>query len=143
MLTYVKGNILSSGMQTLVCPVNCVGFMDGGLSLQFKKKFPSMFEEYKRQCNDNLLVIGGGWIYKKSAPWIYCFPTKKHWENRGELFDIEMGLDTFSQVYELFGIENAAFPKLGCGCGGLKWEEVCPVMEKYLAPLPIEITVYL
>ena len=142
-MTYVKDNIFSSDKQTLVCPVNCVGFMDAGLALQFKKKFPSVFEEYKRQCGDNLLVIGGAWVYKKSTPWIYCFPTKNHWKNRSELFDIEMGLDTFSQVYDLFGIESAAFPKLGCGCGGLKWEEVYPVMEKYLAPLPIEIAVYL
>ena len=40
------------------------------------------------------------------------------------------------------GITSAAFPCLGCGNGGLNWQDVKPLMEKYLGVLPIDIYVY-
>ena len=35
-----------------------------------------------------------------------------------------------------------AWPKLGCSNGGLKWEDVKPLMIKYLDPLPIKCEIY-
>ena len=54
-----------------------------------------------------------------------------------------MGLKKFVSEYEKLGITSIAFPLLGCGNGGLKWEkEVKPLMEKYLKSLPIEIFIH-
>ncbi|MBR0093184.1 MAG: hypothetical protein IJP92_15970, partial [Lachnospiraceae bacterium] len=40
-------------------------------------------------------------------------------------------------------ISSVAFPCLGCGNGGLKWEEeIKPIMEKYLSPLPMRVYIY-
>lgn len=41
------------------------------------------------------------------------------------------------------GIESIAFPKLGCGNGGLEWSVVKPIMEKYLSDLPISVYIYI
>lgn len=46
MIHYVKGNILESDAEALVNPVNCVGVMGKGLALQFKKSYPSNFNQY-------------------------------------------------------------------------------------------------
>ena len=55
---------------------------------------------------------------------------------------IESGLQKFVDNYERLGIESIAFPKLGCGNGGLEWSAVKLIMEKYLRPLPISIYIY-
>ena len=36
------------------------------------------------------------------------------------------------QWVEEKNITSIAFPKLGCGNGGLKWEDVKPLMDNYL-----------
>jgi O-acetyl-ADP-ribose deacetylase (regulator of RNase III) len=41
------------------------------------------------------------------------------------------------------GIQGLAIPALGCGLGGLNWEEVGPVMCKYLTKLDIPVEIYL
>ena len=40
------GNIFDSQCNTLVNTVNCVGVMGKGIALDFKNKYPRMFDEY-------------------------------------------------------------------------------------------------
>ena len=56
---------------------------------------------------------------------------------------IEKGLMAFQRKYADYNITSIAFPKLGCGNGELDWEQVKPLMEKYLKELPIDIYIYL
>lgn len=56
---------------------------------------------------------------------------------------IEAGLRRFVETYADQGIAQVAFPQLGCGNGGLDWEgQVRPLMERYLAGLPIDVFVH-
>jgi transposase-like protein len=74
--------------------------------------------------------------------WLLLFPTKKHWRSPSKIEYIEAGLKKFVKYYDKFGIESIAFPKLGCGNGGLDWEIVKPIMEEYLKQLPIHVYIY-
>ena len=40
-------------------------------------------------------------------------------------------------------MESLALPALGCGLGKLSWEEIGPLMVKYLKDLDIEVEIYL
>ena len=44
------GDLFSSQCETLVKPVNCVGVMGKGIALEFKSKYPAMFDEYRLLC---------------------------------------------------------------------------------------------
>lgn len=143
MLQYVNGDILHSHAQTYVNTVNTVGVMGKGLALQFKNKYPEMFKAYQKICRNHLLDIGKLYLWKGSEKWILMFPTKKHWMDSSQIEFIESGLKKFVDNYRRIGIQSIAFPKLGCGLGGLEWEMVQPLMEKYLKHLPIDIFVYL
>jgi hypothetical protein len=48
---------------------------------------------------------------------------------------IEVGLIELAKVIKEYKIESIAIPPLGCGNGGLKWEKVKPMIEKYLGHL--------
>ena len=143
MIAYLKGDLLSSPAQVQVNTVNTVGVMGKGIALQFKNKYPEMFLAYQRVCEGHLLDTGKLYLWKSPEKWVLMFPTKKHWRNPSKIEYIESGLRKFADNYERLGIESIAFPKLGCGNGGLNWTEVKPVMERYLRPLPINIFIYL
>ena len=49
-LELVTGNLLEADTEALVNTVNTEGVMGKGIALQFKKKYPDMFEAYQRAC---------------------------------------------------------------------------------------------
>ena len=70
------------------------------------------------------------------------FPTKDHWQNPSTYEYIEQGLAYFADHYKALKIASCAFPRIGCGCGGLEWSKVKTLMGKYLSHLDIEIEIY-
>lgn len=142
-LIYLKGDIFSSPAEVLVNPVNVFGVMGKGLAAEFKRKYPNMFKRYKQFCDDKKFSVGQLWLAHEDDYDILLFPTKKHWRGFSKIEYIRAGLEKFVKTYAQKEIKSVAFPKLGCGYGGLDWEEVRPLMEKYLSDLPIEIYIYL
>ncbi len=116
--------------------------MGKGLASAFKKRYPDMFKTYRELCQEKRLDIGRLWLWKASDQWVLNFPTKKHWRNPSKLSYIEAGLKKFVGQYEQRGIREIAFPRLGCGNGGLDWDDVRPLMERYLSPLPIPVYIH-
>ena len=142
MLTYHRTSILTSQAQTVVNTVNTVGVMGKGLASAFKARYPDMFKAYRELCKEERLDIGQLWLWKGSDQWVLNFPTKKQWRKPSKLSYIEAGLQKFVAQYEQRGIREIAFPRLGCGNGGLKWDDVRPLMKHYLRPLPIPIYIH-
>lgn len=142
MIEYIEGNIFNSPAQVIVNTVNTVGVMGKGLALSFKKRYPKMFEAYKKACDKHQLTIGKLMLYYAPDHWIMMFPTKESWRNPSKLEYLEAGLNKFVTTYAEKKITSIAFPKLGCGNGELSWADVKPVMEKYLRPLPITVYIY-
>ena len=136
------GNIFTSNMQTLVNPVNCVGVMGKGLALEFKIRYPNMFEEYRNICKAGGLKPSKLHLWKGTDKWVLNFPTKLHWRNKSKLEWIEAGLKEFVRTYKEMGIESIAFPLLGCGNGGLNPRKVISIMEEYLSKIDIPVEVY-
>ena len=125
--------IFESSAQTLVNTINCVGVMGKGLALEFKNRYPTMFDKYKSFCDKGVFKPGVLWIYKaEDGKWILNFPTKIDWRNPSEMSYIEEGLIKFVEIWKEKGITSIAFPLLGCNNGGLNPDEVIPLMEKYL-----------
>ena len=143
MIRYIEGDIFKSPAQVLVNTVNTVGVMGKGIALEFKKRYPDMFQAYRDICDRRKLKTGSLMLYYEPDHWVLLFPTKENWRNPSRMEYIEAGLAKFCRTYAEKGITSVAFPKLGCGNGELNWSEVQPVMEKYLKDLPIDIYIYL
>jgi O-acetyl-ADP-ribose deacetylase (regulator of RNase III) len=103
-----------------------------------------MYKEYKTQGDRGELTPGSLYLYRTPHKRILNFPTKRHWRQRSRLDPIEAGLKTFVYGYDEEQLLSVAFPHLGCGNGQLDWErEVRPLMEQYLAPLPIDVYIHI
>ncbi|GCE27282.1 hypothetical protein KDA_27660 [Dictyobacter alpinus] len=142
-IQYATGDIFSSSAQVLVNPVNCQGIMGKGLALAFKQRYPAMFRTYQQECQSGLLRIGQPTLYTQSTPWILNFPTKDAVRANSKLEYIEKGLHYLVAHYHTLNIHSIAFPKLGAGYGRLRWEQVGPLMARYLNQLDIPVTIYL
>ena len=136
--------IFDSNAQTLVNTINCVGVMGKGIALEFKNKYPAMFDKYKSFCDKGVFKPGVLWIYKaEDGKWILNFPTKVDWRNPSEMSYIEAGLQKFVEIWKEKNITSIAFPLLGCSNGGLNPDEVIPIMEKYLNQCEgLDVTIY-
>lgn len=142
-LKYQRGSIFDSKAHVIVNTVNCEGYMGKGLALAFKQRFPEMFPVYQQECKTGKLRIGRPTLYKATSPWILNFPTKNFWRPPSKLEYLDKGLKYFVAHYKKVGIQSIAFPKLGAQNGKLSWDEVGPLMAKYLSQLDIDVYVYI
>ncbi len=137
------GNIFDTKCDAIVNTVNCVGVMGKGIALEFKKRFPYMFDEYVHKCKSGTLKPGTPYFYEDLlGTKILVFPTKEHWRSPSKLSYIIDGLNWFVDHYKEYNIDSIAFPPLGCGNGGLSWSVVGPIMYQKLNKLPIQIEIY-
>lgn len=144
MILYVVSDLFQSPARVLVNAVNTVGVMGKGIAAEFRRYYPEMFEQYRALCEHGQFQVGQLWLYKTPHKWILNFPTKRHWRDSSRLEDIEAGLQKFAASYSEKGITSVSFPLLGSGLGGLDWEnQVRPLMERYLEPLPIDVFIHL
>lgn len=143
MLHYTQSTVFNAPTQAIVNTVNCLGVMGAGLALEFKLRFPDMYEDYRRKCKNKQIETGKLSIYKtKDKLLIINFPTKYNWRHPSKIEWIEQGLNDFVKHYQSWGIKSVAFPKLGCERGGLQWEKVKALMEKSLNHLN-DIEIYI
>jgi len=144
-VTTLVGDLFKSRAQTWVNTVNCVGVMGKGIALGFRDRFPEMFRDYERRCEEGRVRLGEPYLYRPKdgkLPWIINFPTKQHWRAVSTLSDIESGLKYLVEHCREWGVESLAVPPLGCGNGQLDWEIVGPTLYRYLARLDIPVELY-
>ncbi len=141
-VTYLKGNIFTSGAQTIVNTVNLDGVMGAGIALECRYRYPEMFTRYSELCEKNQLQIGTLYLFKSSKRWILNFPTKKHWKHPSKEEYLELGLAKFLATYQEKGISSIAFPMLGAQNGGLDPEQSAAIMDDYLSRIPIPVEIW-
>lgn len=142
-MLFLVGDILKSKAQTLINTVNCVGVMGKGIALEFKNRFPGMYEDYVQRCQRGEVKPGVPYLYKTLfPPQIINFPTKDHWKSISKLSDIERGLKHLFEHYRGWGVTSLAIPPLGCGNGQLEWRVVGPLIYRFVKDIGIPVEMY-
>lgn len=144
MISYTDTTVFNTTAQTIVNTVNCVGVMGGGIALDFRLRYPSMYLDYAERCRRGEVRTGEPYLYTSDIQSsIVNFPTKHHWKYPSRIDWIDQGLRYFVAHYQEWGVNSIAFPQLGCGKGNLNWVDVKVVMEKRLASLDIPVFICL
>ncbi len=146
-MNYITGNLLESDAKAIVNTVNTVGVMGKGIALQFKERFPTNFKIYSDVCKKGQMQVGKMLVVRENTligeKIIINFPTKTEWFKKSQYDYIEEGLKDLVRVIDEYKIQSIAIPPLGCGNGGLKWEKVKSLMDKYLSNLSnVVISIY-
>ncbi len=134
-----SGDILHAAplVEALVNPVNCVGVMGRGLAKEIKERYPDNYNAYLRAYYRGELKPGRVFVFERRGDpeYIINFPTKFHWRNRSRLEFIDSGLESMVGEIQRRDIRSIVIPALGCGLGGLDWEDVRPRILEALRPL--------
>ena len=139
----VRGSIFNSKAQALVNTVNCVGVMGKGIALEFRRRYPEMFKEYRNICKRGELQPGQILPYRDGETWILNFAIKNDWKQPAKVEWIESCLTEFVSRYRDMNIKSAAFPWMGAMNGGISIEIIKKIMRSYLLNLTdIDIEVY-
>ncbi len=143
-----SGDLLKADVDALVNTVNCVGVMGKGIALQFKKKWPTAFKEYKKLCDAKKLRPGMMHVFERGQiaekpHYIINFPTKDHWRSKSKIEYIDAGLVALVETIKQHNIKSIAIPPLGCGNGGLEWKMISEKLQHYLKDLGEEINIYI
>src|SRR6266496_1173852 len=146
MIEFAVGNVLDADVEALVNTVNTEGVMGKGVALQFRRAFPENYEAYAAACRRKEVQLGRMFVCEThlldGPGLIINFPTKRHWRSKSRLVDIETGLIDLRRVLEERSVRSVALPALGCGLGGLRWEDVEPRIEAALGDLPIRVLLF-
>lgn len=131
MVIYKTGDILTSEADCLVNPTNFQGPMCGGLARKFADKFPGLEERYISQMGTFKYSAETydyfAWLRVPSGQYVVNFPTM----DLGGVADLERiskGIHRLAGLMAYNTPTSIAFPKLGCGIGGLDWNDVKPVI---------------
>jgi O-acetyl-ADP-ribose deacetylase (regulator of RNase III) len=138
------GDLFASDAQALVNPVNTVGVMGKGLALEFKKRYPNAAKEYFLACarKEHRLEVGIVLVCREGAQFVIHFPTKIDWRAPSRIGYIDAGLYDLCLAIQTHSIKSIAIPALGCGLGGLPWEDVRNLIVGYLAIFDITVYIY-
>lgn len=140
MIELTQGDILFADTEALVNTVNCVGVMGRGMALQFRKAYPVNFKIYEAACKRHEVLPGKMLVFETgllTGPrYIVNFPTKRHWKGKSRIEDIDAGLPALVEEIRKRDIRSVAVPPLGCGLGGLDWNDVRPRIVQAFEKLP-------
>jgi len=162
-------DMFASAMQTLTIPVNTHGVMGKGLAKVTRERFPGIFNRYIELCEEGILIVGKPRLVRNinsqnarrrwrlplfpeddpghshSQKCFLLFPRKGNWREKSKLDYLETGLKHVKRYYNnvTWKLESLAIPALGCGLGGLPWQQAGPLMCSILAQMEIPVELYL
>ncbi|THJ71345.1 macro domain-containing protein [Candidatus Frankia alpina] len=147
MITEAAGNLLQADVDALVNTVNTAGVMGKGIALQFRRAYPEMFVAYQDAAKAGQLELGRMHVWPTGSftgpRYVINFPTKGHWRSRSRLTDVERGLGDLVRVVGELNVRSLAVPPLGCGHGGLDWQQVEPRIRAAFGDLDQDVHVLL
>jgi hypothetical protein len=134
-LTIIEGNLLNIPKGILVHQVNTQGIMGGGIALQIRQKWPTLFAEYEQRCLSGDLELGGVHFYQINK-WLWVANLAGQ-NDLGGVATVYGAYETaLPLVLGLSAKENLPvyLPHgIGCGLAGGDWGTMEPLLAR-LAP---------
>lgn len=143
MITWEDGDLFDCGIPAIAHGVNCQGVMGAGIALQFRQRYPEMYESYRRRC-----AKPSGFIPGDVMPWrhddgrvIFNLATQFLPGPDAKLWMISAAVGRMiTEAHHDFCITRIAMPEIGCGIGGITPASLTIALEPY-RNAPVDLTV--
>lgn len=148
MITKVKGDILLSNAQAIAHGVAPHDHFNQGLALALRERYPAMAKDFRHYCHQQNPRAGHAWLWAGTDKVIVNLmtqdpaPDNNAHPGAASIKNVSHALKELHRLIEKENITSIALPRLATGVGGLKWDEVEPLLEQHLGGLGIPVIVY-
>ena len=146
MIKIVREDITTARNCVIAHGVNCQGKMASGVAKAIKEKWPSVYDVFM-QCETGAGMLGAAKFVRVEEDTVvfncytqfrYGYDGKAYANTRA----IDQSLRTVFYFAEQTG-QPVCIPKIGCGLGGLDWDEdVKPIVEELSQLFDVLVYVY-
>lgn len=147
----VNGDLFSHKGWAIAHGCNTMGAMGAGVAKLARQRHPAMYTQYRKHCNEGLFATGSSFIWQTGLDGDFPY---QNVVNLGT--QISTGADAkCTHIYEAFWrlsihysiigqleTYHLGIPLIGCGIGGLKWDDVKATIEEALEKSNIQVTAY-
>lgn len=142
--TFVSGDLFAvPGPAVLAHGCNCAGAMGKGIAVEFRRRFPQMYDEYKRRCKEGRFALGDVFVWSEpGGSTVFNLGTQRTWRSKAELSAIRKSLTHAIQIAEERALERIHLPRIGAGLGGIPWEDVKALLVELGASTQVELRVF-
>lgn len=144
MITWTEGDLFESGLPAVAHGVNCKGVMGAGIAVQFRKRYPRMYESYRRRCLNGRMLPGDiiAWQHPDGIVFNLATQDKPGPDARPWMITAAVGR-MIQEAHYIYKIPRIAMPMIGCGIGGLTPAELRDSLAPYTsAPVDLVILWY-
>ncbi len=126
---FIKGDIFATdGLRAYAHGCNCAGAMGAGIAIEFKRRWPRMFDEYAARCADGRFRLGDVFVWSEGEHTIFNLGTQEHWRKKAQIPALTRSLAKMLELAAHAGIDTVGLPRIGAGLGGLDWVRVKKVL---------------
>lgn len=141
-------SIIETTATWVVIPVNCRGVAGAGLAWAARTKWPKTMAYYTDWCRPGREIIRPGRAVQCPnlepddngfSPGIILLASKDDWRKPSQLEWVASGLRDVAGVvrhHECSSHRSVAIPAVGCGLGGLPWDDVEPLVLRMAEDIP-------
>lgn len=151
MIKEVSGDILLSKAQAIAHGVAPHDHFENGLALSLRQDYPSMTKDFRHWCHQTNPKPGGAWMWGSAdGKRIINLLTQEAPSGHGHgghpghatLSNVGHALRELKKILHEEGIKSVALPRLATGVGGLKWEDVKPLIQHALEDSGVQVYIY-
>jgi O-acetyl-ADP-ribose deacetylase (regulator of RNase III) len=147
-IEYVAGDLFAGAHRPAVLAhgCNCQGSMGAGIAVQFRERYPAMYEAYRAMCQASPRQFnpGDAWLWREDGePRVFNLATQeRYWRGRATYEWLESALRAMREQADAEDVTRLAMPRVGAGPGGLSWTKVKAIIDRAFGDWAGELVVY-
>lgn len=151
-ISEVVGDALSHPRGIIAHGCNALGIMGAGIALQIRKRFPEAYKQYTWLCSrypyaesKERVLMGTVQLVEVTPELTICNAFTQLGVGGKAPASLDAVEYALAQLYEIAAIRETevAMPLIGCGLGGLSWEnEVSHVVDELVWRFDVPTTIY-
>jgi O-acetyl-ADP-ribose deacetylase (regulator of RNase III) len=142
----IKGDLFDPSHQFdgLAQGVNCEGLMGAGIAVAFRERWPEMYKDYRKLCNEFRDIIPGIlhtydiWIHDGNGPVVYNLFSQVNPGRNGDYGLLKRATLLMRLEAESRAQNKVGLPWIGCGIAGLEKHNVEHIFNRILGPSEVE-----
>lgn len=131
MLSYKKGSVIQATEEVIAHGCNCQNVMGAGVAKAIRAEYPEAFTVDKRAYFAKTNEPGSFSFVYARGKFIFNLYTQKQPGPNANLHYIEKAIAGLEKkLPNVTKLNQVAIPRIGCGIGGLDWNDVSQILEK-------------